>query len=137
MYFIFSVRFFSYTRWAEEYCDTREKIVYIIRYDDDSPYCKRAPDRARRRLNGWNVIFQAECEYDRVEVYSKIGSDKLRKHGVYCGQEAPSMITSEANALRVEFESDSSVHKSGFAAVFFTGNDNNDNDGMGPENNMF
>ncbi|XP_050525579.1 tolloid-like protein 1 [Daktulosphaira vitifoliae] len=62
----------------------------------------------------------AECEYDRVEVYSKIGSDKLRKHGVYCGQEAPSMITSEANALRVEFESDSSVHKTGFAAVFFT-----------------
>lgn len=31
------------------------------------------------------------------------------------------MITSEANALRVEFESDSSVHKTGFAAVFFTG----------------
>lgn len=56
-----------------------------------------------------------------MEVYSKIGSDKLRKHGVYCGQEAPSMITSEANALRVEFESDSSVHKTGFAAVFFTG----------------
>lgn len=70
----------------------------------------------------WLFCFQAECEYDRVEVYSKIGSDKLRKHGVYCGQEAPSMITSEANALRVEFESDSSVHKTGFAAVFFTGN---------------
>ncbi|KAL4084328.1 hypothetical protein QTP88_028152 [Uroleucon formosanum] len=67
-----------------------------------------------------NNLHQAECEYDRVEVYSKIGSDKLRKHGVYCGQEAPSMITSEANALRVEFESDSSVHKTGFAAVFFT-----------------
>lgn len=31
------------------------------------------------------------------------------------------MITSEANSLRVEFESDSSVHKTGFAAVFFIG----------------
>lgn len=56
-----------------------------------------------------------------MEVYSKIESDKLQKRGVYCGQEAPPIITSEANTLRVEFVTDHSVQKTGFSAVFFTG----------------
>jgi hypothetical protein len=65
---------------------------------------------------------QQECEYDSVEVHSKMGEDIMRKHGVYCGSRLPPLITSEGNSLRVEFNSDNSVQKSGFAAVFFTGN---------------
>jgi hypothetical protein len=65
---------------------------------------------------------QQECEYDSVEVHSKLGEDMMRKHGVYCGSRLPPLITSEGNSLRIEFNSDTSVQKSGFAAVFFTGN---------------
>lgn len=67
-----------------------------------------------------NNVFQQECEYDSVEVHSKLSADVLHRHGVYCGSRLPPLITSEANALRIEFSSDSSIHKSGFAAVFFT-----------------
>jgi tolkin protein len=56
-----------------------------------------------------------------VEVHSKLGEDVMRRHGVYCGSRLPPLITSEGNSLRVEFNSDNSVQKSGFAAVFFTG----------------
>lgn len=47
----------------------------------------------------------------------------MRKHGtVFCGQRLlPSLITSEGNSLRIEFNSDNSVQKTGFAALFFTG----------------
>lgn len=51
-----------------------------------------------------------------------MGEDVMRRHGVYCGSRLPGLITSEGNSLRVEFNSDNSVQKSGFAAVFFTGN---------------
>lgn len=69
-----------------------------------------------------NNMHQQQCEYDRVEVYSKLGEDRFNKIGTYCGTKVPSMITSEGNALRIIFTSDNSVQKSGFAAVFFTGN---------------
>lgn len=65
---------------------------------------------------------QQECEYDSVVIHSKLNSEVLHKHGIYCGTRLPPLITSEGNALRIEFSSDSSVQKSGFAAVFFTGN---------------
>lgn len=48
-------------------------------------------------------------------------SDVLRRHGVFCGSRLPPLITSEGNSLRIEFSSDNTVHKTGFAAVFFTG----------------
>ena len=42
-------------------------------------------------------------------------------NGVYCGSTLPMPITSEANTLRIEFNSDNSVQKTGFNARFFTG----------------
>lgn len=66
-------------------------------------------------------IYQQECEYDKVEIHSKMPNDILRGHGVFCGSRIPPLITSESNMLRVEFTSDYTVQKSGFAAVFFTG----------------
>ncbi|XP_071577832.1 tolloid-like protein 2 isoform X1 [Temnothorax nylanderi] len=67
-----------------------------------------------------NNVYQEECEYDSVEVASKLGDDVLRKHGTYCGARLPPLITSEGNFMRITFTSDNSVQKSGFAAVFFT-----------------
>lgn len=67
-------------------------------------------------------VLQLECEYDRVVVYHKRSGGQLKKHGSYCGPHPPPLITSEGNALRIEFYSDLSVQKSGFAAVFLTGN---------------
>lgn len=66
-------------------------------------------------------MFQQDCEYDSVDIRSKLGTSEMRKHGVFCGQRLPLVITSEGNSLRIEFNSDNSVQKSGFAAVFFTG----------------
>ncbi|XP_020288864.1 bone morphogenetic protein 1 isoform X2 [Pseudomyrmex gracilis] len=67
-----------------------------------------------------NNVYQEECEYDFVEIASKLGDDVLRKHGIFCGARLPPLITSEGNFMRITFTSDNSVQKSGFAAVFFT-----------------
>ncbi|XP_050448327.1 tolloid-like protein 2 isoform X1 [Cataglyphis hispanica] len=67
-----------------------------------------------------NNLYQEECEYDSVEVASKLGDDVLRKHGLFCGVRLPPLITSEGNFMRITFTSDNSVQKSGFAAIFFT-----------------
>ncbi|XP_063851508.1 protein tolkin-like [Scylla paramamosain] len=72
-------------------------------------------------LEGNNV--SQDCEYDSVDIRSKLGVTEMRKHGVFCGQSLPYLITSEGNSLRIEFNSDNSVQKSGFAAVFFTDKD--------------
>ncbi|XP_043484069.1 tolloid-like protein 2 isoform X1 [Leptopilina heterotoma] len=67
-----------------------------------------------------NNVYQQECEYDWVEVSSKLGDDILRKHGTYCGSRLPPLLTSEGNAFKVVFSSDNNLQKSGFAAAFFT-----------------
>ncbi|XP_058813843.1 protein tolkin-like [Topomyia yanbarensis] len=68
-----------------------------------------------------NTFYQAsECEYDSVTVYSKLNEDTLKRHGVFCGTKIPPTITSEGNTLRVEFKSDKTIQKSGFAAVYST-----------------
>nr|XP_019553875.2 tolloid-like protein 1 [Aedes albopictus]XP_029726403.1 tolloid-like protein 1 [Aedes albopictus] len=68
-----------------------------------------------------NVYYQpSECDYDAVTIYSRIGEEALKKHGTYCGSKLPPMITSESHILRLEFRSDKTVQKTGFAAVFFT-----------------
>lgn len=85
-----------------------------------------APSQYRITLNfthfdlEGNNVYQEECEYDSVEVASKLGDDILRKHGIFCGARLPSLITSEGNFMRITFTSDNSVQKSGFAAIFFT-----------------
>ncbi|XP_059469459.1 protein tolkin-like [Neocloeon triangulifer] len=61
-----------------------------------------------------------DCEYDNVEVQSIHSNNVARTHGVYCGNVRPEMVTSETNKMRIEFSTDNSVQKTGFAAVFFT-----------------
>ncbi|KAK0168286.1 hypothetical protein PV327_002110 [Microctonus hyperodae] len=71
-------------------------------------------------LEGNNKIYQQECEYDSVEVSSKLGDDVLKKHAVFCGSQVPHPIISEGNVMRIIFTSDKNIQKSGFAAIFFT-----------------
>lgn len=54
-----------------------------------------------------NNVYQQECEYDSVEISSKLGDDVLRRHGIFCGAKSPNLITSEVNSLRIVFTSDS------------------------------
>ncbi|KAK5650137.1 hypothetical protein RI129_001166 [Pyrocoelia pectoralis] len=70
-------------------------------------------------LEGNNIHHQ-QCEYDKLEIHSKSGENRLNKHGSFCGTKPPPPITSDGNALRIVFHSDTSIQKSGFAAVFFT-----------------
>ncbi|KAG5891254.1 hypothetical protein JTB14_019662 [Gonioctena quinquepunctata] len=65
-----------------------------------------------------NVYFK--CEYDKVDIYSKLKNGTVKQHGSFCGPQAPGLIMSEENVMRVEFHSDSTEQKSGFAAVFST-----------------
>lgn len=67
--------------------------------------------------------FQTNCEYDYVKVTSVDAKKNVAKvHGQYCGKVTPVfLLTSETSHLRIEFVTDSSVQKSGFAAVYFTG----------------
>uniref|UniRef100_A0A6P4EUP2 Metalloendopeptidase n=1 Tax=Drosophila rhopaloa TaxID=1041015 RepID=A0A6P4EUP2_DRORH len=63
---------------------------------------------------------QSDCGYDSVTVYSKLSENRLKRIGTFCGSAIPPAATSEGNALRLEFHSDKSIQRSGFAAVFFT-----------------
>ncbi|CAG9795395.1 unnamed protein product [Diatraea saccharalis] len=58
-----------------------------------------------------------------VTVNSKLGADVLRRHGAFCGNALPPPVTSDGSVLRVQFTSDSSVHRSGFAAVYYIDED--------------
>lgn len=62
----------------------------------------------------------SDCEYDYVRVSSKLENGELKRHGVFCSQRTIPLITSESNILRIEFRSDKTVQKTGFAAVYFT-----------------
>ncbi|EDV93120.1 dorsal-ventral patterning protein tolloid [Drosophila grimshawi] len=63
---------------------------------------------------------QSDCGYDSVTVYSKLSENRLKRIGTFCGSAIPPTATSDSNALRVEFHSDKSIQRTGFAAVFFT-----------------
>ena len=47
--------------------------------------------------------------------------NEQKLHGVFCGATFPAPVTSEGNILRIEFNSDNSVQKTGFVAEFRTG----------------
>lgn len=53
-----------------------------------------------------NNVYQEECEYDSVEVSSKLPDDILKRHGIFCGAKLPPLLTSEGNIMRVTFTSD-------------------------------
>lgn len=84
-----------------------------------------APPQFRITLNFTHFDLEGtnqECEYDSVEIKSRVG-EEWKKAGVYCGSRLPPIHTSESNSMRIDFVSDNSVQKSGFAALFFTDRD--------------
>lgn len=64
-----------------------------------------------------------ECDYDFVDIRSKIGDGKYVKNGIFCGQNQAFVVTSVANVMRIEFNSDNSIQKSGFMANYFIDKD--------------
>ncbi|GFY70401.1 tolloid-like protein 1 [Trichonephila inaurata madagascariensis] len=86
-----------------------------------------APPHYRITLNFTHFDLEGtnqECEYDSVDLRTRLSPDEdWKKQGTYCGSRLPPVLTSEGSALRIEFVSDNSVQKSGFAALFFTDQD--------------
>ncbi|ELU00391.1 hypothetical protein CAPTEDRAFT_221124 [Capitella teleta] len=65
-----------------------------------------------------------DCEYDSVEVSSGAGEGgSSLQHSVFCGSKLPPSITSEGNRLRITFNTDNTVQKTGFMVYFFTDKD--------------
>ncbi|XP_055381621.1 dorsal-ventral patterning protein tolloid isoform X2 [Condylostylus longicornis] len=85
-----------------------------------------APPRYKISLNFTHFDLEgvnnqhSDCGYDSVSIFSKLGENRLKRVGNYCGTKIPPIATSESNALRIEFKSDKSIQRSGFAAIFFT-----------------
>ncbi|CAD7084767.1 unnamed protein product [Hermetia illucens] len=85
-----------------------------------------APPRNKISLNFTHFDLEGnnhqhiDCGYDYVRVFSKLGENRLKSIGTYCGSKIPPILTSEGNALRIEFHSDKSIQRTGFAALFFT-----------------
>lgn len=61
------------------------------------------------------------CNFDKVDVYSIIGEETLKKHGTYCGAKVPARIVSDKNVMKITFSSDQSNVRTGFVANFYTG----------------
>lgn len=64
-----------------------------------------------------------DCDYDYVTIRSKLEDGKYVKNGVFCGFNQPFLVTSIANNMRVEFNSDNSIQKSGFMANYIIDQD--------------
>ena len=64
-----------------------------------------------------------ECDYDFVEIWSKIEDAKYIRNGIYCGPNQAFSVTSIGNFMRIEFNSDNSIQKSGFEANYFIDRD--------------
>ncbi|XP_037045819.1 tolloid-like protein 1 [Bradysia coprophila] len=85
-----------------------------------------APEQHRITINfthfdlEGNNYQQEECDDDSLSIYSKLDGDNVNKHGTFCGSRVLPLITSDGNVMRIEFRSDDTVQKSGFAAIFFT-----------------
>ena len=63
-------------------------------------------------FEAFDIEAHASCAYDYVLVTHGSESKKL------CGSTVPDPITSTANTMKVLFESDYSVNKKGFSAVW-------------------
>ncbi|KAH8382433.1 hypothetical protein KR009_003504, partial [Drosophila setifemur] len=59
-----------------------------------------------------------KCNYDYLIIYSKLRDNRLKKIGIYCGNDLPPFVNSEQSVLRLEFYSDRTVQRSGFVAQF-------------------
>lgn len=47
------------------------------------------------------------------------GGRAWKSHGAFCGQSLPPIITAESNVIRITFNSDASVQKTGFGLIYY------------------
>ncbi|KAM8704028.1 hypothetical protein ACLKA7_008618 [Drosophila subpalustris] len=103
--------------------------VYSPSYPDPYPNAKQcvweivAPANKAVFLNFTDFDLEGtkfQCSYDYLIIYSKMRDNRLKKIGIYCGNELPPIVNSEQNILRLEFHSDRYVTRKGFAAQFIT-----------------
>ncbi|KAL3278791.1 hypothetical protein HHI36_016314 [Cryptolaemus montrouzieri] len=73
--------------------------------------------------NNAHMSQHQQCDYDKIEVYSKLSESNLKKHGTFCGSKPPKQVISEGNIMRIVFSSDTSIQKTGFSAIYFTDKD--------------
>ncbi|PVD37829.1 hypothetical protein C0Q70_00431 [Pomacea canaliculata] len=113
------------------YIDEEEGILQSPSFPDLYPPNKNcvwqivARDQYKITINFTHFDLEGhnqDCEYDSVRLSSGVGEDQ-KLHGVFCGATFPAPVTSEGNTLRIEFNSDNSVQKTGFVAEFRTDKD--------------
>ena len=63
-------------------------------------------------FESFELEFEASCGYDYLSITDGSDTKKL------CGSTLPDKITSSGNTLTLKFESDYSVNKKGFSAVW-------------------
>ena len=65
-------------------------------------------------FNSFDLELDAECKYDFVQIFFN-GTGKGEKIGPFCGVKAPALITTTDNIATIEFHSDATTSKDGFA----------------------
>ncbi|XP_017850119.1 dorsal-ventral patterning protein tolloid [Drosophila busckii] len=60
----------------------------------------------------------SKCSFDYLVIYSKMRDNRLKKIGIFCGNDLPPMVNSDQNILRLEFYSDRTEQRSGFVAQY-------------------
>lgn len=75
-------------------------------------------ERIVLNFTSFKLEVSENCIFDHVLVYTDQDDVISHKHGPFCGNDLPPVITSEANNLLVNFKSDSGVQYSGFAATY-------------------
>uniref|UniRef100_A0A4W4EYL9 Metalloendopeptidase n=1 Tax=Electrophorus electricus TaxID=8005 RepID=A0A4W4EYL9_ELEEL len=99
--------------WPKEYPPNKNCVWQVV-----------APTQYRisMQFEAFELEGNEVCKYDFVEVRSGLSPD-AKLHGRYCGTDAPELITSQHNNMRIEFKSDNTVSKKGFKAHFFSDKD--------------
>ncbi|XP_061731792.1 bone morphogenetic protein 1-like isoform X1 [Nerophis ophidion] len=100
---------FTTPGWPKEYPSNKNCVWQLV-----------APVQHRITLvfDVFDIEGNDVCKYDYVDVRSGATAD-ANLHGKFCGEEKPDPVTSQQNAMRVEFKSDNTVSKRGFKAHFF------------------
>uniref|UniRef100_A0A3B5L191 Cubilin n=1 Tax=Xiphophorus couchianus TaxID=32473 RepID=A0A3B5L191_9TELE len=79
----------------------------------------------RLLFDSFNLEYQANCNYDYLEVYDGTGTTG-NKTGRYCGRSVPPSITSADNQMTLLFVTDSSLSGEGFSASYVSINASTD-----------
>lgn len=70
-------------------------------------------------LEGSHLVHD-QCDYDSVMISSKYRNGTFSHQGVFCSELLPPTITSRTSVMHIQFQSDKTVQKAGFHAVFST-----------------